>query len=309
MLRFLLASVTLAVLTHHAYATPDPDRVKAALESQVNTRGFVRIDDRNLYTAQAGNVCRVVPLQDGAPYELQAAGLPVDACPQGDVLFLLTRAGLEEWNLATRTRVATHPTYIDAPAGPQRQPTALAAGRGKLVISHGRLGVAFFDLRTRKISSVLRLVTNQAPLESMATGVTIQADRAYVVMDNYSLVAPGNKPPFRGLVILDVEHESVVTALDGMDPGADSATSDEKSVIVSFGGIPIWTYAIRKLKGNKIPEPELRVFRFPVPGHPSGAAVLDGKYYHTCFSRSAPGGAFERISLSIDRRLFFPRID
>src|SRR6185312_7978327 len=128
--------------------------------------------------------------------------------------------------------------------------------------------VSFFNLQTKRVTNQFRLVQKQLPLESMATGVAVQGKYAYVVMDNYSLVAQG-KPAFRGIVVIDMDSEKVVRELDGLDPFADGIVADANNVIVSFGGDIVWKYSMASLQGTALPaDPVLRIWKFTAPGHP-----------------------------------------
>jgi hypothetical protein len=173
------------------------------------------------------------------------------------------------------------------------------------VIAHGRLGVSFFDLKTKKISRSVRVALSRQPLESVVNGITISGKYAYAVLDSYNLVGPHDRPAFRGLVIIDLETESVVSELDGMDPGADSVVADDKVAIVSFYGQPLWKYSLSSLMRSVLPMPMRRVWRFPIEGHPTGKASMDDQYYYTCFSRMPKDGEgpyFIKVPMVLDRR-------
>jgi hypothetical protein len=75
-----------------------------------------------------------------------------------------------------------------------------------------------------------RLIQSQLPLESMAMGVAVSGDKAFVVLDNYHLVRPPAKVPFRGIVVIDMKTQRVSSELDGLDPGADSIAADSSAL-------------------------------------------------------------------------------
>ena len=102
-------------------------------------------------------------------------------------------------------------------------------------------------------------------------------------MDEFSVVDQG-KPAFRGIITIDMESQSVVSQSDGMDPGADQIASDAASLIVSFGGAPIWTFAVDSFRAG---HPQREIFQFPLKGHPTGAPAIDASFYYTCFAKTA----------------------
>lgn len=318
----LLSIALIFFTTVSLQAASNSEQVKSVLEAQPYCQNFVRADQNNLYFGfgpyrlgleeprQAiPSKFRVAPLDGSAPYELATNDSTIDVVTVGSTAYVLTHSSIEEWDLTNRRRVAEYATYAaPMPLQFKQHAEAMALYKNKLIIAHGRLGVSFFDLSTKHLKNQFRLIKNQYPLESMAVGVTVQGNIAYVAMDNFTLANPGEpNKTFRGIVTINLDSETVVSQLGGMDPGADSINSDSKKVIVSFGGIPIWKYNRQSLSGNKLPEPELRIWRFPLKGHPTGAATMDDKYYYTCFSRppneNEPQGLMIRVPMAIDRRV------
>jgi hypothetical protein len=138
----------------------------------------------------------------------------------------------------------------------------------------------------------------------MAMGVAVQGKYAYVVMDNFSLVRTG-KAAFRGIVVIDLDSETVVRELDGMDPFADCIVADANNIIVSLGGGEVlWKYSLASLQGSTLPEPTLRLWKFTAPGHPVGHAVMDDVYYYTCFMKAPlkPGGSYKAAPAALNRK-------
>jgi len=301
-----------------AYAAqPDSELVKATLEAGRGCGNFVRFDDQYLFIGFGryrrlfeeprspipGQIL-VTPLgHNDQTFSLPTLDAAIDATRSGDSLFVLTYSSIEEWSLAGKTRVATYETYaIGGVKAYMEHAQSFARLGDKLIIAHGRLGVSFFNLKTKRLTNQFRLVQNQLPKESMATGVSISGNTAYVVMDNFSLVQNG-KPAFRGLVLVDMNSERVLSELDGMDPGADAVVTDGQKAIVSFGGNPVWEYGLPALTGRALPEPENRVWRFTPAGNPTGRASLDDKYYYTCFTAAPekPGGPYRTLPLALNR--------
>lgn len=308
-------------------AHANSELLKSTLEAQPHCGNFVRFDKENLYQGFGSyrkaleeprepipGKFRVSPLQGNAAYELSTLDSAIDMVTEGSTAYVLTYSAIEEWDLQTKIRKATYATYaIRGSLAYKQHAEAFARYKDKLILAHGRLGVSFFNLQTKRLTNQFRLVQGQLPLESMATGVTIQGHYAYVVMDNFHVTRPEDKINiFRGIIVIDMESESVVAALGGMDPGTDSITSDSKSLIVSFGGIPIWKYRIdditKAFRGNKLPEPEYRLWKFPVKGHPIGAASMDENNYYTCYLkapsyRGENGGFYRKVPMALDRRM------
>lgn len=300
-------------------AKPDPEILKTAIESQPSCSNFIRYDDDSIFLGfgqykkgfeeprqPIPGYLVVAPITNkNQPQTLATSDSAIDVIREGNSLFVLTYSSIEEWDLATESLQAQHATYaINGPLAYFQHAQAFARWGDKVIIAHGRLGVSFFDLKKRRVVNQFPLVRYQLPLESIATGVAVVGKFAYVAMTSFHLV-PTGKQPFRGVIVIDMEKERVVSELDGMDPGADSAVSDGAKLIVSFGGNPIWKYAVNDLKGSQIPEPEQRIWRFPVNGHPVGHASVDEKYYYTCFEKAPakPGGYRYHVPLALDRRL------
>ena len=315
----LIGFLVCAFTARAQMGSADPELVKKALESQNDCKNFVRFDSENLYLGfgfyryqfeeprqPIPATLKVVPLADPTKaFSVNTADAALDVVTDNGTLWLLTYSGLEEWDMSTWQRREIHPTYaLGHVMAYEEHAQAFARYKNKLIIAHGRLGVSFFDLQTKRQTNQFRLVQDQLPLESMATAVTVQGKYAYVVMDNFSLVQYG-KQPFRGLIIVDMESEKVVSALDGMDPGADATLSDGQSLIVSFGGFPIWKYSLSKLSSAKLPSADRHIWQFPINGHPTGTPSADGKYYYTCFLKApvngSNGGHYTRGPLVLDR--------
>lgn len=322
MKNFILTLIT-TLTALHAVAATRSEQIRATLEAQPYCQNFVRLDQQNIYLGFGAyrlgleeprqpipSRFRVAPIDGSEAYELQTGDSAIDIVTEGTTAFVLTHSSIEEWDLQKRTRTAVYNTYAaPLPLAYKQHAEAMARYKDTLVIAHGRLGVSFFNLKTKRLQNQFRLVTKQKPLESMAVGVTVQGNQAYVAMDNFTLANPGEpNRTFRGIVVINLDSQAVVAELGGMDPGADSVTSDLNKVIVSFMGNPIWKYNRASLKGPRLTEPELRLWRFPVPGHPTGAATMDDIYYYTCYSKAPAkpgdnGGRHVRVPLALDRRV------
>lgn len=317
----VIVAAILAFTALQAQAGPSPELIKATLETEPSCSNFVRYDDANLYLGFGSYRrafeeprhpiparLRVVPFGGAEAFDLATKDAAIDIATEGSTAFVLTYSSIEEWDLVRRERVAEHATYaINGPLAYKEHAEAMARYKNKLVIAHGRLGISVFDIKARRLTNQFRLLRRQLPLESMATGVTVQGDRAYVLMDNFHLPPPGQEGKvFRGIVLLNMTTESVASELGGIDPGADSILSDSRKAVVSFMGIPIWKYGLGSLDTarSRVPEPEGRVWRFPVNGSPTGHPSMDEKHYYTCFIKipADPQGPRSRVPMALDRK-------
>ncbi len=319
----LLAAVAISTLAFqvHIQAGPRSEKIKEAVEYLSACGNFIRFDSENVYTGfgtkwtsnsklrePKPSLLRFVPIDRLNEYQVEALDSVVDVVKNGSSTFVLTYSGIEEWDLSHSKRLATYNTnLLSRPYKDEEHPRAFAKYKNKLVIAHGRLGVSFFDLTTKKVTRSFQVVPSWRPLESMVNGITVSGRYAFAALDNYSLVGDHDKPAFRGIVVIDLETESVVSELDGMDPGAESITSDNNVAIVSFYGQPLWKYSVMGLsKASTLPAPLKRFWKFPIDGKQDGMASMDDKYYYTCFSRMpkpGEGSYFINVPMAFDRHV------
>ena len=297
------------------------EKIKEAVEYLSACGNFIRYDAENVYTGfgtywtsnvkprePKPSLLRFVPIDRVTEYQVETLDSVIDVVKNGSSTFVLTYSGIEEWDLSQFKRLSTYNTnLLSRPFQDQEHPRAFAKYKNKLVIAHGRLGVSFFDLTRKKITRAFPVALSHSPLESVVNGITVSGRYAFAVLDSYSLVGDLDKPAFRGIVVIDLETESVVSELDGMDPGADSITSDNNVAIVSFYGQPLWKYSVAGLsKASTLPAPLKRFWKFPIDGNQTGKASVDDKYYYTCFSRMpkpGEGSYFIKVPMALDRRV------
>lgn len=322
----LVVTVTAGLWTSLlAQGAPNSELVRATLEAQPNCGIVVRYDEKNLYQGFGSYrlgleeprhpipaKLRVAPLNGEASFELPTKDAAIDIITDGETAYILTFSSIEEWDLRSRERRAEYSTYaINGPLAYKEHSEGFARAGDTLIIAHGRLGVSFFNIKTKRLTNQYRLLRSQLPLESMATGVSVQGDLAFVVMDNFHVTKPGDGVKiFRGILIINMKTQQVVRELGGMDPGADAILTDSHKVIVSFGGIPIWKYGMSSLKTQTPLEPEYRLWKFPLKGHPTGTPAMDEKYYYTCYLKAPSypgenGGYYRNIPMVLDRRTLF----
>ncbi len=316
-MKFILLVITQLLFTHPGLAAPNSATIKAVLEAQPDCESFVRYDDKYLFMGFGKHIVGPSPGNKLPPLTVTVTSLAtkqtqtlnlddvsIDTVRIGNTLWVLTYSGLEEWDLAQGKRLKIHSTYNNAGAEFQYKeyPSGLALYKNELVISHGRLGYSIFDTVKKSIVFQTRLIPNQAPMESMATGVTVVGNQAYLVLDNFTLNEDGQPAAFRGFVVVNLDTNQIESTLDGMDPGSDAVVSDGKILVVSFMGEPLWKYDLSSIRGTKIPNPESEISIFPVVGHPTGIPSMDDTYYYTCFSKAPPnGGVFTHVPMAIER--------
>lgn len=312
---------TTLMLSSVLQAAPMSEMIKATAETQTSCGNFVRHDDSNVYLGFGAyrenfeeprlpipGKMNVVTVNGAETFELSTKDSAIDVQTEGATAFVLTYSSIEEWNLETRSLVAEYATHEGENTLLNRQHAqAMARYKDQLVIAHGRLGITIFDLKSKRVTKQIPLLQSQLPLESMATGITVVGNRAYVLMDNYSQPQP-DKALFRGLVVVNLDTMTVEKELDGLDPGADAVVADSQSLIVSYMGLPLWVYDMKSLRTAKaLPAPKLQVWNFPIPGHPMGKPSMDDLYYFTCYYKLTPPTATsaavqKKVPVALDRQ-------
>lgn len=228
------------------------------------------------------------------------SGLIVDMVSNGNKAYLLKSNSLEEWDLSSLKKIKDYPSiHLGRDFRYQENAQGMDRYKNKIIVAHGRLGLSIFDINKKRLTRRINVLKDQLPLESVAKDVVVIGKYAYIVVDNFHLVRPPKKPPFRGVLIVDLESERVIRELDGMDPGVTWVNGDSQSLIVSFGGSTIWKYDLQSLHSlqNRLPEPIHRLWSYPLKGQPVGKALMDNRYYYTCF-RDRDHKAFP---ISLDR--------
>lgn len=320
----VLPMLTFALTSHHAVANERAEKTKLAVAHLSECGNFVRSDVSNVYSGfgsyWTGSLHNRSPMpgkliwtpidsrtDNLVEYQIQTLDSAIDLISYNKLSYVLTYSGIEEWDLVAQKRLNVFLSHKDdVRFGNEQHPQAFAQFKSKFIIAHGRLGVSFFDLSNKKITNTYRLITSQAPrLESTARGVAISGKYAFVVLDSYSLVGPNEAPAFRGLVVIDMESEKIIREIGELPPGLDSVSADDDVVILSFYGMPLWKYSVNSLLTTKSPQPLKRVFKFPVLGHPTGKALLDEKYYHTCYKQipetAAQGAYYIKTKTTMNR--------
>jgi len=295
---------------------PDSDTIKSLVESQSACDNFVKFDDNNIYLGfgpykislndprqPIPGKFRVVPFDGSPAYDLNTNDSTLDAITVGPSTYVLTYSAIEEWNVAKQQRIGIYPTFdAGGPMMYKQHAMAMALWNNQLIIAHGRLGVSIFDLQKKHIVKQIPLVQELLPLESMAMGVTVQGNTAYVVMDNFTLGEYQGQQPFRGVITIDLPSQQVTRQLDGLDPGADKIIADNKTLVISFGGNPIWRYDLSSFAGSKLPTATDLIWKMPVKGWPMALPFMDDKYYYTCYAKKpATGSTYINVPMALDR--------
>lgn len=303
--------------TSISFAGPNSQAMKQAVEQLSSCGNFVRADQNYIYTgfgpywtgSQSNrlpqpSVLRFIDFTTFKESQVLANDSVIDVLTHQNKTYVLTYSGIEEWDITTRQRVATyHSNSTDGRYGDEEHAQGFALYQDKLVIAHGRLGVSIFDLKLKRVTLTIPLIS-QGNLESVARGVAVSGQHAFIVLDSYTLVSPTQKPPFRGIVVIDLKTEKVIRQIKDLPPGLDSITADQTSLVLSFYGNPLWKYSIQSVLNAKNVQPASRVFKFPLQGTPKGKALMDDKYYYTCFSQMpgpGEGTYYKKTKLVMNR--------
>lgn len=274
------------------------DLIRKKVEGVKNCQNFFHVDDQNIYfgygfysntpgglhVAKPTNLL-VIPLTDKAPLNLKMQDSAIDILPIENRLYILTHTGLEEWDKGTLTFIRRHPTYLRGQQmGWEQHPTQMARYQDKLIMAHGRLGMSVFDLKSKAIVYQSLLAQGRLPLESKVTGVTVLGDKAYFILDSFSILDAHTRPqPFQGVIVMNLKTYAIEAELDGLEPGSDAAFAYEGRLVISMYGIPLLKYDVSRLKGTKLPGPIARISHFPDEGRWLGKPQLDGENVYTCF--------------------------
>jgi hypothetical protein len=317
-MKLIFQTVLALLLAVPAIATPDPAILKKVIESQPSCQSFIRYDESNAYfgfgayltnfdgprRVVPGDV-KVVPLDGSPAFRLNTPDSPVDIITDVSQAYILTYTDLELWDLTTKNKIESFPTTLTKRTLQYKEHAAAMVRFGdKLFIAHGRLGVSVFDIKTQKLTNEIPLLQDQAPYESMATGIAIQGDKAYVLMDSFTLSPADQKQAFRGFVAIDLASELVVDKMDGIEPGASSLASFGSKLVINHYGQPLSMYDSQIFKNW--PTPQVNLWKLPVKGSPVGTAVIDANYYYTCFAKAPekqPGGFYPMVPMAFDRRV------
>lgn len=297
-------------------AQASSEKLKSAVESLSACGNFIRFDNDYVYTGFGPywtssekprkprvSVLLYKSINQLIEKQINTLDSVVDVVKHGSSTYILTYSGIEEWDLEKSTRLMIYKTYpINRPFEDGEHPQAFALYNDQLIVAHGRLGVSFLDLKTKRLVRTLSLAKSQLPLESTANGVTVSGPTAYVVLDSYSVVGPREQPAFQGIVKINMSTESLISELDGLGAGAESIVSDGKVAIVSFYGSPLTKFSLNSLNSEKLPSPLTRLFKFPIDGYPVGKGSMDEKYYFTCFKKAGTS-SFNRVPLVLSRQV------
>lgn len=292
-MKTLILTFLVAFISSAALAQTQSDRLKSTVESLSACGNFIRFDNEYVYTGfgnywtgptqprvPKASILTYVSIQDGIEKQIETLDSVVDVMKINNSTFVLTYSGIEEWDLALQKRLATYKTNSFArPYKDEEHPRSFARYKNKLVIAHGRLGISIFDLISKKVTRTVAVATSHQPLESMVNGIGVSGRYAVAVADSYSLVGPNEKPAFQGLIVVDLETETIISELNGLEP-ADSIVSDGKFAILSLYGQPLKKYSMSKLlAATKLPAPSHQLFKFPWEGRQLGQASMDDRNY------------------------------
>jgi hypothetical protein len=299
MARSILLVLAILVSFGRAQASTTEQRT-AALMAQPTCETFVRFDDKNLYLGfghykekfeeprfPIPAAVKVVDVADPSNFfGFKTEDGTLDAISDGNSLYVLTFTAIEEFDLTTHQRIGIYPTtHNPSPLEYMQHARAFARYGNTLVIAHGRLGISFFDMKSKMTYGQRKLVMSHAPHESTAMDINVVDHYAIIALDGFTLPTPNQGKPFEGLVIYDLATNSVVAERDGLDSGVDAIINDGSKLIVSYRGMPIWKYSLSSLigSGKTMPNPLGRIWKYPLMGHPIGKPAVDETNYYTCF--------------------------
>ncbi len=293
----------------------DEEDLKSIFETQGECGNAIRFDDDYAYIGFGayrnsldnprkpivGRV-KLVSLVDSSQRNLRTRDSAIDFISYKGLLYILTYTSIEVWDLSNMEKVDEIETYSGvSPFYYKENPEAFTRYKNFIIVAHGRLGVSYINIDTRKIVHQERLIRSQAPMESMATGVQVIGDEVFISMDNFTLQSrTTGEVAFRGIVVADAHSFKVKRELAGLDPGSSDLMSFEDDLVVSFNGMPIWRYDTKKMSGDELPHP-FRMWKFPVRGHPKGKGVFTPKYFYTCYLKAPDrGGYYQNIPLVLN---------
>jgi hypothetical protein len=313
MIRFLLLFL-LMVTTNLAKAD-----LKAVVEAHPDCQTFIRADEQNAYFGfgrylrgteqprqQIPAMIDIVSIRNPEmKTTIKTADGAVDLMRIENSLFVLTYSEIEEWDLASLKKLGSYPTSnVSRTLMYREHASSFARYNDKLIISHGRLGISIFDITSRKAEQTIRLAEEQSPLESQAMALTIKGDEAYIAMAEFSIVRPGDKPPFAGIVVFDLKARKVARELGQLPDGVETVDISSDDLLVGFGG-PVYKYALSSLTGEKLPRAKAFVPRTGEQGHFTGRGFYDEANVYTCFTRHVfePSPRAEKVSRVFDRKV------
>jgi len=164
---------------------------------------------------------------------------------------------------------------------PQESPWAIGRVGHTLIIAHGTLGITLFDLRTRQLQNVIDINKGQK-VKGMAQDVMTQNNDVYVLVDNYQMNPLKPSQEFRGLLKIDLNTRLIAARFSGLDPGATSASWFDETILISFGGMPVWKLQLPLTTTTPLANVAQLVTDFARKGHAVGHLSFDDDFVWSC---------------------------
>lgn len=240
--------IVLMFLLLTVYSSSAQSHLKETYESLNSCRGIFQSEDGFLFRRKGfylknlkwprektTGALELIPLDNSAAVEaFETDDGVVDAKVFGEFVYILTYTSIEKWHRRQKVKVAEYQVPV-----PNVVKTYRMHARGfhyfnnRFYIAQGRMGLTVFNIATESFERQIPLV-QQGPLESQAMGIAAKGEQAIIVMDSFSLVKEGEKPPLRGFVFFDMKRQKVTKVTGGMDPAAETVEVLGDEVFVRF---------------------------------------------------------------------------
>jgi len=249
-------------------------------------RNFVRHDDGQILLGTNSGLVLIDIDGTSHPYELGET--PRDALIFGNEIIVLVGTKIVTLSRALGTVTGQYETQDikSAPSLlPQETPRAIGRIDQTLLVAHGTLGVALFDLESHRLKRIVDINRGQK-IKGMAQDITAQNHSVYVLVDNYQMDRWHPSQEFRGFVQIDVDQEAELARFGGLDPGSTAAAWYKNTLLLSFAGMPIWRLAMPLAGVGPLSDVAHPVTDFGRDGHSVGHLDIDDEFVWTCHRSS-----------------------
>ena len=215
-----------------------------AFLKQTACRNFVRHYDGRVLLGTDKGLALIEA--DGTSRVYDLGGSPRDALLFENEIVALVNAKiitLNRTNGEVTGRYETQAQKNPSALLPQENPRAIGRVDQTLLVAHGTLGVALFDLGSRQLKGWVNTNRGQKIL-GMAQDIVTQDHSVYILIDNYQMNPLKPSQEFRGFVMIDLATQEEVDRIGGLDPGATAAGWYTDTLLVSFAGMPIWKFTM-----------------------------------------------------------------
>ncbi|MBM4252365.1 MAG: hypothetical protein FJ146_10375 [Deltaproteobacteria bacterium] len=266
-------------------------------------RHFVRLSDTTLLVGRDDGLSVIDPSGHSSVLKIDHAVR--DAVRVDDHIVALVDADIVRVDLATgavTNRVATQAVKPSRELLAHEMPRALARHGDALLVAHGTLGVTILDPATLELRSMIAINAGEK-VKNMAQDLVVSGDQVFALVDNYQINPVRPNLQFRGLLQLDSTEGQISGRFGGLDPGATAVAWHDDTLLVSFGGHPVWrlrtplSAAVPLAKGSRL------MTKLGSDRRIVGRFSLDDAHVWAC-QRSNQGAAsvpvvFDRASLGL----------